>query len=238
MNPLSRTPCCFGSPPPHIAGNAAIEHDQRVVRADQPDQVCCPLPDFRVGLHGTPDRLYVFDSVTFRTIRRNQSLKAGNGNQLSRNTLGFVNPGSVTLNGGDHQIACALQHFGRGGFANLPAACTAMKFDPCRNHAHQGRIQSSAEHCDVSSQRHAVAFQNLPQAHQPFPNTANGIRLLPFQFVQEVRTEVAKVTWPTWKEVWVTSLMVLLMVVLASLFFLLADQVIGVFVKALLGLGS
>lgn len=63
-------------------------------------------------------------------------------------------------------------------------------------------------------------------------------RLNPFEFIQEVRTEVAKVTWPTWKEVWVTSLMVLIMVVLASLFFLLADQVIGVFVKALLGLGS
>lgn len=63
-------------------------------------------------------------------------------------------------------------------------------------------------------------------------------RLNPFEFIQEVRAEVAKVTWPTWKEVWVTSLMVLMMVVLASLFFLLADQVIGVFVKLLLGLGS
>jgi preprotein translocase subunit SecE len=63
-------------------------------------------------------------------------------------------------------------------------------------------------------------------------------RLNPFEFIQEVRTEVAKVTWPTWKEVWVTSLMVLLMVVLASLFFLFADQIIGVLVKLLLGLGS
>ncbi|MBA4174083.1 MAG: preprotein translocase subunit SecE [Hyphomicrobium sp.] len=63
-------------------------------------------------------------------------------------------------------------------------------------------------------------------------------RFNPFVFVQEVREEVAKVTWPTWKEVWVTSVMVLIMVVLASLFFLLADQVIGQFVKALLGLGG
>ncbi|PPD26834.1 MAG: preprotein translocase subunit SecE [Hyphomicrobium sp.] len=63
-------------------------------------------------------------------------------------------------------------------------------------------------------------------------------RFNPFVFVQEVREEVAKVTWPTWKEVWVTSVMVLIMVVLASLFFLLADQVIGQLVKALLGLGG
>lgn len=63
-------------------------------------------------------------------------------------------------------------------------------------------------------------------------------RFNPFEFIQEVRGEVAKVTWPTRKEVWVTSLMVLLMVVLAALFFMLADQVIGVLVKLVLGLGS
>jgi preprotein translocase subunit SecE len=63
-------------------------------------------------------------------------------------------------------------------------------------------------------------------------------RLNPFEFMQEVRTEVSKVTWPTWKEVWVTSIMVLMMVFLASLFFLLADQIIGQLVKLLLGLGS
>ena len=63
-------------------------------------------------------------------------------------------------------------------------------------------------------------------------------KLNPFEFIQEVRTEVARVTWPSWKEVWVTSLMVLMMVVLASLFFLLADQIIGALVKLLLGLGG
>jgi preprotein translocase subunit SecE len=63
-------------------------------------------------------------------------------------------------------------------------------------------------------------------------------RFNPFEFIQEVRSEVAKVTWPTRKEVWVTSLMVLMMVVLASLFFLLADQLIGAVVKLVLGLGS
>ena len=59
----------------------------------------------------------------------------------------------------------------------------------------------------------------------------------PIQFIEEVRQEVSKVTWPTWKEVWITTLMVLLMLALASIFFLVADQVIGWVVKAVLGLG-
>jgi preprotein translocase subunit SecE len=57
----------------------------------------------------------------------------------------------------------------------------------------------------------------------------------PVEFIQEVRQEVAKVTWPTWKEVWITTLMVLLMVSLASVFFLITDQVIGWLVQMVLG---
>lgn len=45
----------------------------------------------------------------------------------------------------------------------------------------------------------------------------------PLQFLQEVRQEVAKVTWPSWKQVWLTTLMVLIMVALASVFFTIAD---------------
>jgi preprotein translocase subunit SecE len=59
----------------------------------------------------------------------------------------------------------------------------------------------------------------------------------PFQFVPEVRQEVAKVTWPTWKEVWVTSLMVLIMVAMAAAFFTVADLIIGSGVKFVLGIG-
>jgi preprotein translocase subunit SecE len=59
----------------------------------------------------------------------------------------------------------------------------------------------------------------------------------PFEFIQEVRQEVAKVTWPTWKEVWITTLMVLVMVALASMFFLVVDQVLGRLINLVLGLG-
>jgi preprotein translocase subunit SecE len=57
----------------------------------------------------------------------------------------------------------------------------------------------------------------------------------PVEFMQEVRQEVAKVTWPTWKEVWITTLMVILMVTLASVFFLLTDQALGLLVRLVLG---
>jgi preprotein translocase subunit SecE len=59
----------------------------------------------------------------------------------------------------------------------------------------------------------------------------------PFEFIQEVRQEVSKVTWPTWKEVWITTVMVLIMVTLASIFFLFADQILGWFINYLLSLG-
>jgi preprotein translocase subunit SecE len=59
----------------------------------------------------------------------------------------------------------------------------------------------------------------------------------PLEFVDEVRQEVAKVTWPTWKEVWITTVMVLIMVALTSLFLLLADQIIAFVIKTILGIG-
>jgi preprotein translocase subunit SecE len=61
--------------------------------------------------------------------------------------------------------------------------------------------------------------------------------LNPLQFGREVRQEVSKVTWPTWKEVWITTAMVVLMVAMASAFFLAADQTLGFLVRYILGLG-
>ena len=63
-------------------------------------------------------------------------------------------------------------------------------------------------------------------------------KLNPITFMQEVRQEVAKVTWPTWKEVWITTVMVLIMVALASVFFLLVDQALSSVVRFVLGLGT
>ena len=59
----------------------------------------------------------------------------------------------------------------------------------------------------------------------------------PFEFLAQVRAETAKVTWPTRRETLITSVMVLIMVVLASAFFLLADQVIRFGIGIVLGIG-
>lgn len=60
----------------------------------------------------------------------------------------------------------------------------------------------------------------------------------PLQFIEEVRQETSKVTWPTWKEVWITTVMVLIMVALTSTFFLLTDLVISRVIQLVLGLGQ
>ena len=59
----------------------------------------------------------------------------------------------------------------------------------------------------------------------------------PFNFLQQVRDEVAKVSWPTRNETGVTTLMVVVMAFLAALFFLAADQLMGWGVSLVLGLG-
>jgi preprotein translocase subunit SecE len=59
----------------------------------------------------------------------------------------------------------------------------------------------------------------------------------PFTFLQQVRQEVAKVTWPTRRETTVTTVMVLVMIVLAALFFLAVDQILNFFIGWLLSIG-
>ena len=58
----------------------------------------------------------------------------------------------------------------------------------------------------------------------------------PFKFLQEVRSETAKVTWPTRRETVITTAMVFVMVAFASIFFFAADQVIRVLITTILGI--
>jgi len=60
----------------------------------------------------------------------------------------------------------------------------------------------------------------------------------PFQFIQQVRSEAAKVTWPTRRETAITTLMVFAMVFLATAFFFVADQIMGWGVGLMLGSAS
>ncbi|MGE0748522.1 MAG: preprotein translocase subunit SecE [Vicinamibacterales bacterium] len=60
----------------------------------------------------------------------------------------------------------------------------------------------------------------------------------PFDFFQQVRREMAKVTWPTRKETTVTTMMVVGFVFLAALFFLVVDQILSHAVRLVLGIGG
>lgn len=60
----------------------------------------------------------------------------------------------------------------------------------------------------------------------------------PFKFLQEVRAETQKVTWPTRKETTVTTIMVFVMVAVAAIFFLLADQAMRIAVSFVLGINT
>jgi preprotein translocase subunit SecE len=77
----------------------------------------------------------------------------------------------------------------------------------------------------------------------PEPSFGTGPGLLdfgmanPFQYIQTVRSEAAKVTWPTRKETLVTTGMVIVMVILASVFFVSVDQTMHFAVGLVLGLG-
>ena len=56
----------------------------------------------------------------------------------------------------------------------------------------------------------------------------------PFKFFQEVKNEAFKVSWPTSKETIQGSLMVAAMAIIASLFFLLLDQILKFFLEIIL----
>ena len=60
----------------------------------------------------------------------------------------------------------------------------------------------------------------------------------PARFIQEVRQEASKVTWPTRKETGISTAMVFVLVIVAAIFFLLVDQILSFGVKLIFGLGG
>jgi len=58
----------------------------------------------------------------------------------------------------------------------------------------------------------------------------------PFKFLQEVRSETAKVVWPTRRETMITTVMVFIMVAVSSVFFFVADQLIRVLITYILSI--
>jgi preprotein translocase subunit SecE len=63
-------------------------------------------------------------------------------------------------------------------------------------------------------------------------------KISPTKFLQEVRTETQKVTWPSRRETLITTAMVFVMAALAAVFFLVADQIIRIFITFILGVAT
>jgi preprotein translocase subunit SecE len=63
-------------------------------------------------------------------------------------------------------------------------------------------------------------------------------RFNPAQFFREVNVERKKITWPSWRETWITTLMVFLMVVVMAVFFFVVDLVLSLGVTQILKLGG
>ena len=63
-------------------------------------------------------------------------------------------------------------------------------------------------------------------------------KISPFKFLQEVREETEKVTWPSRRETLVTTVMVFIMVAIASVFFLFVDLVARNIITLILGIAS
>ena len=60
----------------------------------------------------------------------------------------------------------------------------------------------------------------------------------PAKFVREVRQEMRKVTWPERRDTFISSAIVILLMVLFSLFFLLTDQIWSFSIKKIIQIGS
>ena len=73
-----------------------------------------------------------------------------------------------------------------------------------------GRIAPPAKAAPVAMVAKPVAVAQKP-------------RTSPVQFLREVRAEGRKVTWTPWRETWITSVMVAIMIVITALFFAIVD---------------
>ena len=60
-------------------------------------------------------------------------------------------------------------------------------------------------------------------------------RVGPLQFFQEVRRETSKVTWPSWKETYLTTIMVFIMVGITMVFFFAVDWILALGERWLIG---
>ena len=83
--------------------------------------------------------------------------------------------------------------------------------------------------------RAKAAAVSAPSAAAP---AAPKKRTSPIKFFQEVRAEARKITWTSRRETWITSVMVLIMVVMAAIFFFVTDWLLSMGVSGVLRLAT
>jgi preprotein translocase subunit SecE len=81
---------------------------------------------------------------------------------------------------------------------------------------------------DTSKKTAEAAGKDLPA---PAPARRGG----PVQFFEEVRRETSKVTWPTWKETYLTTVVVFVMVGITMVFFFGVDWLLAMGERWLIG---
>ena len=84
----------------------------------------------------------------------------------------------------------------------------------------------------------AAAPAKLPVVAAPAAPVVKKPPFNPVRFWNEVRQEGRKITWTSWRETWITSVMVFIMVALTGIFFLGVDQALGMGMKFLLKLAT
>ena len=63
-------------------------------------------------------------------------------------------------------------------------------------------------------------------------------KISPALFVRQVRQELQKVTWPNRRDTFISSALVILLIIVFSLFFLLTDQIWSFLIKKIIQIGS
>ena len=62
-------------------------------------------------------------------------------------------------------------------------------------------------------------------------------KINPAQFVRQVRQELSKVTWPDKRDTFISSAIVIVLIILFSIFFLLTDQLWSFLIKNIIQIG-
>jgi preprotein translocase subunit SecE len=88
------------------------------------------------------------------------------------------------------------------------------------------------------AQARTAAPAKAPVVAAPAQPAVKKPSVSPMQFWREVQQEARKITWTSWRETWITSVMVFIMIAVTGVFFLAVDQALGLGMQYLLKLAT